>query len=478
MDSSRLLAQLKIESAQNRAQALIEEVGRLKNKTYSSPASRKILDFVSEAASAIHSLLDKAVADAEVLRPEELDVRLHRTIKVIPYLHTLIGFIEGSEIPKSPGQLVQPLRRYVRSVIANSDIIVSSKIELNYSIREVVSPIRKAFSETPPPLASTCDNLPDQLFVVNIPAIESQQILIHAILSHELGHALYNQHNLAARLLPAVEIKHDMIKSLVSVIRTGETESVPMSEIWLRQYITEQVNERVSRWVMELSADAIGIYLFGPALYFASTTLLTSISHIDRCSTSHPPSRLRIKLMTRMLKGIFASRGERDEGYPVHKWHPTLQKLITAWENISSEPVAIRAPLDRIAIESLDRQKILDLIETTTFEVVPVERRYDSAKLRVAVENLVPLVVSGIPPGELGPLGKERPVELASIINAGWHVYLCRLDEFGERLHKSVARSRLGMATELHRMILKALEISDSRVSWEEAKRDSERGEN
>lgn len=474
MDSSRLLAGLKIEAAQNRAQALIEEVARLKNKTFSSPASKKILDFVEEAAAAINSLLEKAVADAEILRPAELDVRLHRTVKVIPYLHTLIGFIEGSEIPKSPGQLVQPLRRYVRSVIPNSDIVVSSKTELNYSIREVVSSIRKAFSETSPALAKGCDKLPNLLFVVNIPAIESEQILIHAILSHELGHALYNKHGLASRLLPAVEIKHDMIKNLVKVIKTGETEALPMSEIWLRQNITEQVNERVSRWVIELSADAIGIYLFGPALYFASTTLLSSFSHIDRCSPSHPPSRLRIKLMTRMLRKIFSSTENGSEGYPVDNWDTKLQELIKAWGAISDEPVAVRAPLDQIATESLDRPEIFDLIEKATFEAVPEDRRYDSAKLKVAVDQLVPLIVRGIPPGELGSLGNEKPAELVSIINAGWHVYLCRLEDFGARLHKSVANSRLATATALHRMILKALEISDTRVSWEEAKRDSE----
>ena len=479
MDSSRLLAHLKIESAQNRAHALIEEVARLKNKTYSSPASKKILDFVSEAAAAINLLLEKAVGDAEILRPAELDVRLHRIIKVIPYLHTLLGFIEGSEIAKAPGQLVQPLRRYVRSVLPNSDIVVSSRIELNYSIREIVAAIRKAFSETPPPLASGCEKLPKLLFIVNIPAIESEQILIHAILSHELGHALYNEHKLASILLPAVEIKHDMIKNLANIIKTGETESLPMSEIWLRQYITEQVKQRISRWVMELSADAIGVYLFGPALYFASTTLMSSVSHIDRCSASHPPPRLRVKLMTRMLKKIFASAGEDDTGedntgYSIDKWHHKLQELLTAWESISSETVVLRAPLDQIAVESLDKPEIFDLIEKLTFSAVPEEQRYDSTKLRFAVDNLVPLVLNGVPPGELGPLGREIPAELASIINAGWHVYLCQLDQFGTRLHRSVTSSRLATAGALRRLVLKALEISDMRISWEEAKRDSE----
>ncbi|HLJ25967.1 MAG TPA: hypothetical protein VKY85_04600 [Candidatus Angelobacter sp.] len=468
MDSHRLVAQLKIESAQNRAQALIEEVGRIKNRPYSSPASKDILEFVQEAATAIRSLLEseKTVADASPLMPAELEVRLHRTIKVIPYLHTLIGFIEGSEIPKSPGQLIQPLRRYVRSVIMNSDIVVSSKPELNYSIREVVASIRKAFSETPPPLSQSCAKLPDFLFLVNIPAIESEQILIHAILSHELGHALYNKHDLEKRLLPAIKIRDKMIRHLVNVITTGETESSPMSEIWLRQYVTDQVTERVSRWVTELSSDMIGIQLFGPALYFASTTLLSSFSHIDRCSSSHPPPRLRIKLMTRMLK----------KAYTTDKWHSNLTELIKAWADISGETIATRQPMDQIAIESLDRDDVLDLIETSVSDAIPEELRYNSTKLDADVRDLVPLILNSVPPGELGPMGREKPIELVSIINAGWYVYLCQLAEFGARLHESAANSRLAAATGLHRLILKALEISDIRISWEEAKRDSERG--
>lgn len=114
MDSYKRIARLKIQTAQERAHAVLEEVTRVKNKVYVSPGSKRVLDFVADSAQRIDGRLEseKSVVDADLLDPPELETRLHRVTSLVPFLHILLGFVEGSDVHHSPGQLVPTLRRY------------------------------------------------------------------------------------------------------------------------------------------------------------------------------------------------------------------------------------------------------------------------------------------------------------------------------------------------------------------------------
>jgi hypothetical protein len=346
MDSYRRIAELKIQSAQDRAHAIIEEIGRVENKVYASPGSKQLLKFVQDAAIRLQSLLEdeRVVAGSDLLSDSELETRLHRTTKLIPVLHMLLGFVEGSDVNRSPGQLIQPLRRYVRSIIPASEIVVKSKAELNYSIQDIAEPLRKLSSIIS---LQSSPGLPERLFVVNIPAVESGQILIHGVLAHELGHALYKKHALAGKLLPDIKVNEDLIK----VMSETPQPQGPPPGLRLREWITEQATSRITGWVMELSSDAIGIRLFGPALFFAEVHLMTAFKHIDQGSVSHPPNRLRAKLMMRMLK----------QHYPVDKFDENLQAFLRDWDETSAVPIVPRTMFDQLAIESIN-EKAIDLI--------------------------------------------------------------------------------------------------------------------
>lgn len=469
MDSYEQIALLKIQSAQDRAHAVAEEASRAFNKIYASPGSGKILSFVSSAASAVQEALEsqKQFCGSGLLSPAELEIRLHRRTKIIPALHLLIGFVQGSDMPLCPGQLIQPLRRYAQSVIPNCEIVVSSKAELNYSIQEIASSLRSLASGDGNPFIGTtlevaCSQLPELLFVMNIPAVESEQILIHGVLSHELGHPLYRKNQLAQRLLPNISIRDDLIKELMQ--SWSEQVKQNLDVLWFRQNATAQINERITQWVMELSSDAIGIRLFGPALFFASTHLLTSFSHIDHCSKSHPPSRLRLKLMIRMLKAL----------YHVEQWAPQLRSFLHAWDEVSAAPIMASAKFDQIAVESINTDAALTLISDATADILPEKQCYNFQRFITDINGLAPFLIKLIPPGETGPLGREAPVDLVSIINAGWYVYLCEFDAFRQSLHESHRQTRFATTRMLHELILKALEISETRTSWEEARHGTE----
>jgi len=277
-----------------------------------------VLQFVSNAAARINDLLEgeKVIAATDLLSASEIEIRFDRITKLIPLLHLILGFIDGSDVHRCPAQLIPTLRRYVRSIIGTSEIVVSSKPELNYPIQDIAGLLKRFFLDGP--LESTCANLPDPLFLLNIPAVESGQILIHGVLAHELGHALYNTHKIAQDLLPRIKLNESLIKALSkNLFERQQAQQNPTPELRLRDLVTQEVTERIHGWVNELSSDAIGIRLFGPGLFFAEVHLLTSFSHVDQSSKTHPPPRLRVKLMLRMLKQL----------YGVYRWRSELQEF-------------------------------------------------------------------------------------------------------------------------------------------------------
>lgn len=462
MDSYRRIATLKIQSAQDRAHAIVEEIRRIENKVYASPGSKQLLKIVEGAAIRLQGLLEdaNAVPISDVLSAAELELRLDRTTKLIPYLHMLLGFVDGSDVQRSPGQLIRPLRRYVRSIIPASEIVLRSKAELNYSIQDIAEPLRRLADQLS---LKSSSGLPDRLFVVNIPAVESGQILIHGILAHELGHALYKKNDLAGKLLPDIRVNEALVKAMSEAPQPQG----PPPGLRLREWITEQVTSRITGWVRELSSDAIGIRLFGPALFFAEVHLMTGFKHIDQGSVSHPPNRLRVKLMMRMLKQLYA----------VDKLHQNLQVFLRSWDEVSVAPIMARSTFDKLALESVS-EKAIELIIQASATAVPEPQSYTATQFDKDVAELSPLFMNYIPPGETGPCGRGAPVELASIINAGWYVYLCDFETFRIKLHAGDSGTRFAAATKLHELVLKALEISEMKTAWEEARHDSKCGTN
>jgi hypothetical protein len=468
MDSYQRIAALKIGTAQDRAHAILQEVSRIENKVYPSPGSKCVLQFVANAARRIHSLLEeeRQISSGDLLSPPEIETRLDRISKLIPFLHRILGFIDGSDVHRCPAQLVPTLRRYVRTIIPTAEIVVSSKPELNYSIQDIAGLLKRLFSGTS--LEPTCASLPEPLFLLNIPAVESGQILIHGVLAHELGHALYTRRGVAEDLLPTIRLDDNLIKTLArSLFERQQTQQNPIPELRLREIVTQEVTERINGWIKELSSDAIGIRLFGPALFFAAVHLLTSFSHIDQSGKTHPPARLRVRLMIRMLKQL----------YVVDRWRSELQAFARDWDTLSAGSPVGRTAFDQLAVETVN-ESVLDLISAASASATSGVGCYSSDKFDRDVGGLCPLFLNHIPPGEIGPYDRSTPVELASIINAGWFVYLCDFDLFRKTLHPSDDETRFSAAAKLYELVLKAVEISGVRTDWEEAQHDSRRREN
>jgi hypothetical protein len=353
--------------------------------------------------------------------------------------------------------------------------MVSSNIELNYSITEVAHELRRLLKGTP--LETCCSALPEYLFVVTIPAIEREQVLFHGIVSHELGHPIAERNRLSADILARIPTKEDAIKkcaqSALDQLSPPEEPDVafpPLIEIIVRSHVTLEVNQRVTKWLGELLSDCIGVLLFGPAYYFAFAHFFLSFIHFDRASRTHPPPRLRLKIMGELLRRKYLFNQEEEK---------RLLEFCRAWDQSASRKVKFRDPYDQIAVECLDDKATTDLIVQKSIECLESTSvpAYSQESFRRDVKALAPLLVNLIPHGEVGPLGKEKPVSLVSILNVAWYVYLCEFDKFSSGLNES-DRTRVRATDKLQRLVMKALEISETSTKWKEASRASGRGKN
>jgi hypothetical protein len=273
---------------------------------------------------------------------------------------------------------------------------------------------------------------------------------------------------LAKGLLPQIKLDENLVKTMAKTMYEEQSkQGNPTPELRLRKQVTEEIAVRVNGWVKELCSDAIGILLFGPALFFAAAHLLTSFIHMDKSSETHPPPRLRVRLMMRMLKQF----------YSVDKWKAELQAFSRDWDDVSASQIPGGNFYDQVALETIS-DAVLDLIAEAGSRAISVDKRYTTEKFDRDVATLAPFFLNHIPPGETGPYGRGTAVELASVINAGWHVYLCDFETFRKSLHPKDGETRFTAATKLHELVLKALEISEMKTAWEEARRDPKRGKN
>ena len=460
MVAEERVARLKIHTAKQRTAALLRELDRLASKSYSSPGANRLIEFVRLSAERLNLLLnqEEELIHSGILTPWELEVRSHRVTQILPSLLRTLRFVSGSEIDVSPGgQIVQPLRRYFRSILPGSDIILSSKPELNYSIQEIAALLRNVFHGTV--LEESCQALPDHLFAINIPSTEFGNILIHAVLSHEVAHGIYARRQIADQVYPKIRIDQEKVRAELERISKATTTAVPpVDDLVARQNATVEVAERITNWTEELSCDVIGIHLFGLAFYFAYMHFLLSFSRLDNASKTHPPIRLRLKFMTKVM----------NELYPREQLRKEITDVLDEWTSICNIKSSLKAAYNEIAVnifeDPMNLRVILDGVQNSLGGIAC----YSAEQLDFDTKAIEPLFLNLIPAGEMGDFSSEVGTEVASILNIGWLVYLTRMNEFRAKLPRSVGTEEGDIIGQLQALILKSFEISEIRFTYNE----------
>jgi hypothetical protein len=453
MDDRERLISLKVEGALDRCSSLLREIKKLRTRYYPSAGAYLLLAFVEQCTSHIQTYLreEGKREDLKLLETNELEIRMQRLCQLVPFMHDILGLLQGSDGDSTPTEIIPPLRRLIQALLPGSEVLVASTTQLNYSITEVAHSLKDRFQSTP--LAKYASTLPPYFFVITIPQVESDQVLMHGMLSHETGHGLYIRHKIGDELLKHITIDQGKLDAIVSELKL----QTQLSDIELRNHVTSAVIPTITNWARELSSDAFGIHIFGPALLYATIFYTSSFTFLDSSSKTHPPARLRIRLMLKALLGAF----------DLAEFSGSIREFIESWSRISDADVSPQATEFQLAVASFTPE-VLELIVSLT--KAAITSPYTKEQYKADISDLGEAIVNILPAVErLGTDGGLEPTSFVSILNAGWYVQLAKLKEFeNNRFQAGETPTTEAVRRGLHAIIRKSFELSEIKRRWKE----------
>lgn len=224
------------------------------------------------------------------------------------------------------------------------------------------------------------------------PRYEGSNALWHPILlGHELAHIAVSHYD-ALRQLDIARTFDFVLAETLDVPGTAQ----PGPAGALRLF------EIAENWAVELLCDAFAVRAFGRAALPALAEYLETVGAIDLLSQTHPPGRLRVKL----VKDWITTSSERR-----------IQQVVEPWAQLAAEAVSYSEPWAGFLVQLLTALE--DDIKATA-ETWPYPM-YEDLPREAVVLTLADLFQEGIV-GDVTALaeGSRIQVEAPDVITAAW----------------------------------------------------------
>ncbi len=458
-----------IESVIDRCLAFSDHLEPLGYRQYASEFPKNLLQPLGDLNKAIKEKLEvlRAGPDFQSLKDEEAEEHILRYSTLYSYLYLATSFIERADVPHTVVELVQPLKRLMQLQCGLKDfeLLLHPLPVINYNffpLGDVLSSVKAQLD-----LADSSITFPKQLITVGFPGLEKGRVLIHCIIAHELGHCLYLERKLENKLLPLVKPDAQELDALVretAQTKIGpEAEQTPTGQRTLSEYITEveikslltrQINELARLWVKELTCDALAYCLFGPAYLFAALAVLTLAYAFDSDRGTHPPNRMRFRLLYKML--------DKETGF-LNILAPQVKSFLDSWRVVTkSQEPRFTNPVRKLTGTAI--LNIYDRIVSIATSAVGSAGPYSAPEHATELQQLVKRAEALIPPNELIENGASREVKFQSVLNAGWLVYLTGLEAIQEKFDFEPWDCK----TKFNEVIARAVELNEIQRRWRE----------
>jgi len=447
-----------IESVIDHCLAFADHLEPLYFRQYASEFPPKFLRQLSDLNEAILERLKalKADIDFQSLKHEEAEQHILRYSWLYSQLYVAASIVERSDVPHTVVELVQPLKRLMQlqCKLKEFELLLHPLPVLNYSFYYLGNDLSKVKDQLSISVA-----FPKQLITVGFPGLEMRRLLVHSIISHELGHCLYVERKLENKLLKLVKPDKQKLDALVKkwaeTAPAGQrTLSEYISEVEIRSFFTRQINYLAKLWVKELTCDAIGYCLFGPAYLFAAIDFLTVAYAFDDDLHTHPPNRMRFLLLYKML--------DKETGF-LNILAPQVKSFLDSWRSVTQS----RTPQFTNPVSDLTGSAILNIYDhiiSAATEAVGSDGPYSASENATELQHLVKRAEALIPPNELIKNGGSHEVKFQSVLNAGWLVYLTGL----EALQAKYNWESWECKTKFNEIIARAVELNEIQRRWRE----------
>jgi hypothetical protein len=362
------------------ASGLRSAVDQLAPKTAYSPAAQSVLSTLRTATDCIFSALNELDRDERVSGDEFLR-GCSALETLIDHFHYFLPLVEGSHASRVPLSLAGALEATLgRWLSAPTLLLGADWTPRNYCFRPGVGDrlrqcvqalLSKAGKDAVDDAEQLLRGIPSALVVVSLPATEKDNVLAHAALGHELGHAISTHNPEAARLW-------------------REPPGLPRD------------------WSLELIADAWAAFIFGPAAFAA----LRYLAGEEPASADHPPSFLRLRVSMTALEALGFQRSKLAEPFDA------FRDMI---DQVHREPLP--PGLDVPTLQASCEFPVSVVAGSPAAQTAPYRSSDQTAsRVRGLAERLCDYVPADALPHP--PSAPPEPADLADILNAGWVIRL------------------------------------------------------
>jgi len=257
-----------------------------------------------------------------------------------------------------------------------------------------------------------------------------------------------------------------LIDDLLAAIEPTDKRRVPLSAFVMRDSIRaaimDQISKTIAAWIEELVCDAMAFSALGPAYLLSFAEFLLSSEGLDEASDSHPPARMRLSLLLRMMDKLsYSVAFEGGKGPDGGLFLSVRRRQQEIRARIEKSPTPVLPGPFPIVSQSV--WKTLDSIIVRALEEID-DRSYTPEHFVEEVPVLMDLLSMFVPPCVVYDLDSQEmhPADLVSILNAGSCFKLGRMDSLYQIFGASSSQERHAVDAKYGNLISKAIELAST----------------
>lgn len=406
-----------------------------------------------------------------------------------------IRYVESARTERLPWQVIPSFEKLVELLRPGAKVMLRPMWHYNYAT--IVSDLREIYLnelqeyEYYVPGVDVESNivfpLGSAFHIISFPSLERDNILLHSVIGHELGHLV------ASDLVE--KYKKDFLDGAQSQIEAAtDSELTRMnvtqenSPLWYEQILTARLTENIKqclkyweRAMEEILADVVGALLFGPAALFSTFDVAVQ-SGFDVAPSErneyYPPWRTRIREVLRVVEELTSgllsvkpelfrmtapmSLAERAKALGLDRDSRAglVNDRITMIRDTATATTD-KGPIDHDALAKIAYSALRRYVDLATTEVKSLigARVVNETQLSATLPILIERLDAGVPPNAEHdmPSRKLSKVGLVDVLNSAWYhkasLTVAPIAEEDRELFERVRSQR-------NRLTLKAIEYA------------------
>ncbi|MEO0049618.1 MAG: hypothetical protein ABIK42_00540 [candidate division WOR-3 bacterium] len=448
---------------------------------------QKLAELLHETAESLWEVLEEVLKSPRYNSPEYVNL-----LRMVQEIHThYLKYIAFSPVVSPPFEAFLPMISLAKSLNINNFALALLPSEAyNYGIeayedlwettQEEIKNLCDSFGINIPPKPK--GNYPKWFIEVSLPFIERRNALMYPLLLHEFAHLKdYNENigqHIFKDMLPSLNVQKmsSVLESINSkdMLRKRVEEQLRIAQVELNfpqlPKVPSKVNrftaqllaswlEMSKRWIGEYVADFIAVRTAGLAYFFSLYEFARICSNLDNYSPTHPSFRARLSYLVPELKSMGYKICDSEDSIS-----EILHNVIKDVDSRSYEP--LDNPFYEIPYDFLNN--CIPVIRKKVHECPSIKVFNDEA-YKIHVPDWSEKISQGLLP-YIGFDTNRMSLEangIIAILNAGWEIYLTRLDDFCATIGCRDIKERDKALINLNDLLLKGIESVEVVRIWQ-----------